>query len=78
MTEQNTLAQIIIDDEHKLTFKPQCSNDIPFIYRCVKVWLQQFREQPLVRNTKTTNEAELNYTAGQLKMLRTLMETLDK
>ena len=48
------------------------------VLEIVKEWLQEHIMQPEVRNMETTDELELNFTAGQIAVLRKLMEDLDK
>ena len=43
----------------------------------VKECLQQYIMQPEVRNMKTTDELELNFTAGQIAILWKLLEELE-
>jgi len=76
--EQNTLKQML----NKAGYKEHSSIN-PLILQSkvleiVKEWLQEHIMQPEVRNMETTDELELNFTAGQIAVLRKLMEDLDK
>ncbi len=62
-----TLKQFLEDEGYTLTGS---------IRSAVREWLEQHYEQPLVENSKATNNLRLNFTAGQLAMIRELKEDL--
>jgi len=78
VSEQKTLKQMLNEVGYKEHSKINPLILQSKVLEIVKTWLQEHIMQPEVRNMKTTDELELNFTAGQIAILRKLLEDLYK